>query len=93
MSIKELDKPLKPLSRMTPISPLSAKAPTGEAMIEFLVDEDGKVYLPRIVSATEPCYGYAAIQAVASWRFEEPTKQGISVVVRAKVPIRFSVKK
>jgi hypothetical protein len=32
--------------------------------------------LPRIVSASAPEFGYAAAQAVATWRFTRPERKG-----------------
>jgi len=64
---------------------------TGEAVIEVLVDEDGHAWLPRIVSATDEAFGYAAVQA-AAWWFEPPMAGGKPVVVRARVPFKSGTK-
>jgi TonB family protein len=90
LTLRDLDGPPVALSRRPPRFPVSAKAATGEALIEFLIDEEGRARLPRIVSATEDGFGYAAVQSVASWRFEPPTRGGKTVVVRAQIPITFS---
>lgn len=90
LTLRELDGPPVALSRRPPRFPVSAQADTGEAVIEFLIDEEGRARLPRIVSATEDCFGYAAVQSVATWRFEPPTRGGKTVVVRAQIPITFS---
>lgn len=86
-----LDKKLTPLSQRPPRFPLSVKEETirGATVIEFLVDEEGRARLPRIVSATEEGFGYAAVQAISAWRFEPPTRGGRPVVVRVQVPITF----
>lgn len=88
----ELDKPLKPISKKPPIFPVSAPAEmsSGKAVIEVLVDEEGCVRLPRIVEATDDAFGYAAIQSVASWRFESPKRGGRDVVVRVRIPFAFT---
>lgn len=86
-----LDRPLQPLSRRPPVFPTAmGQAETGEALIEFYVDKKGDAQLPRIVSATAPEFGYAAIQAVATWRFEPPVKNRQRVVARAQIPIEFT---
>jgi TonB family protein len=88
-----LDRPLHPLSRRPPVFPTAMeKAETGEALIEFYVDKKGDAQLPRIVSASAPEFGYAAIQAVATWRFEPPVKNKQRVVVRVQIPIEFKRK-
>ena len=89
-----LDAPLKPVSQRAAVFPVSvgAEVATGEAVIEILVDEDGHARLPRIVSATDEAFGYAAVQAAAAWWFEPPMAGGKPVVVRARVPFKFGTK-
>ncbi len=93
LSARDLDRPITPLSRRPPRFPLSVKEEVtkGEALIEFLIDEEGRARLPRIVSASEEAFGYAAVQGVATWRFEPPTRGGKPVVVRAQIPLSFGV--
>lgn len=88
-----LDHTPKPVSRRLPVYP-SALLPTrqnGEAVIEFYIDKDGDAQLPRVISSTAPEFGYAAVQAVATWRYEVPQKQGKPVVARVQIPIGFVV--
>lgn len=89
----ELDAPLHPLSRRPPVYPssLEKKGQAGEALIEFYIDPRGDAQLPRIVSATAPEFGYAAAQAVATWRFKAPLRKGKAATVRVQVPIKFNV--
>lgn len=89
-----LDTPLKPLSRRAPRLPTGvAEGVTGgRAVIECLIDEEGRVRLPRIAEASEPAFGYAAVQAVATWWFEPPKAGGKPVVVRVRLPFEFNVK-
>ncbi|MBI2497303.1 MAG: TonB family protein [Opitutae bacterium] len=90
-AVKDLDQPPKPLSRRPPVYPsaLLETGGPGEAVIGFFVDKNGDTQLPRIISSTAPEFGYAAVQAVATWRFEVPKKGGKPVVVRAQIPIEF----
>jgi TonB family protein len=62
----------------------------GDAVVEFLIDTDGKVRLPRIVSSTHPLFGYQAVQTMANWRYEPPMSQGKPVVTRARIPFHFT---
>jgi TonB family protein len=89
--VDKLDRPLKPLSRRAPVFPLApgGKVDHGEAQVEFLIDKDGHVRLPRIAEASDPAFGYAAVQAVSQWLFEPPKAGGKAVVVRVIVPFRF----
>jgi len=91
-ALKELDRPLKPISQRPPAYPSSlekAGAP-GTATIEFYVDKNGDAQLPRIVSSTAPEFGYAAAQAIATWRFEPAKRGGKTVIVRTQIPLNFS---
>lgn len=92
LKASQLDRPLKPRALREPSFPKAAslgEVDRGQAVVAFLVDEKGFVRLPRIVSASDPVFGYAAVQAVAAWEFEPPTSQGRPGVARAQVPIEF----
>jgi TonB family protein len=90
----DLDQPLKPLSQRPPIYPTGLRKANqvGEAVIEFFVDREGDAQLPRVVSCTAPEFGYAAAQAVATWRFEVPKKDRRAVVTKARISLSFSLK-
>lgn len=91
----KLDGKLTPVSRRGPVFPSALRGSTerGEAKIEVLINEEGKVCLPRIVQATDPAFGYAAVQAVAEWRFEPPIAGGKPVIARAVLPFVFKNEK
>jgi len=86
-----LDAPIKPVSRREPRFPRSVgeNVTSGEAVIDCLIDAKGRVRLPRIVRASEPAFGYAAVQAVSAWWFEPPRKAGRPVVTRVRIPFTF----
>lgn len=88
---RNLDAKIKPLARTEPVFPQLAevKAESGQALIEFYIDQAGHAQLPRIVSSSEPAFGYAAAQAIAQWKFEPPRKDGKPVVVKVRVPVVF----
>lgn len=94
MGIDKLDAPLMPLSRRPPGFPLALRGKTdqGQARIEVLVDEEGHARLPRIAGASDPAFGYAAVQAVSQWLFAPPKAGGKAVVVRVVVPFEFESK-
>jgi TonB family protein len=90
---KGLDAKLAPIYRVRPDYPRALKArggPAGRAEIEFVVDRDGRVRLPRIVTATEPELGWAAATAVAQWIFTPPKRGGEPVDVKVKIPMDFA---
>jgi len=90
-SSDELDQPLRPFSHSAPIFPTAwrGRVSTGTATVEFLVSKDGHVCLPRIVSASAPEFGYAAVQAVSEWLYDPPLVGGSPAVVRMRLPINF----
>ncbi|MBP7140648.1 MAG: TonB family protein [Opitutaceae bacterium] len=86
----DLDDKLRPSFRKPPLFPLNAKSDTGRANVEFIIDETGRARLPRIVSASEDVFGYAAVQAASTWRFEPPKVGGKPAAVRVRVPFNFT---
>jgi len=90
---KNLDQPLRPRSRRPPVYPtaLAEAGQPGETVIEFFVDKNGDAQLPRIISSSAPEFGYAAVQAVATWRFEPPKKNGKAVTTMVQVPVAFAL--
>ncbi len=93
VGLGELDQPLAPISRRQPQYPLTSSDVNGavEVLVEFVVDEDGRARLPRVVKATHESFGHAAASGVASWRFAPPTRGGRAVAVRAQVPFSFAL--
>lgn len=91
VSMAALDAPLKPRSRRSPTFPLGAplEMETGQAVIECLIDKNGRVRLPRIASATHEAFGYAAVQAANAWWFDPPLVKGKPAVVRVQIPFAF----
>lgn len=89
---KGLDRPLAVVWRGFPVYPgaLIASGASGKADIEFIIDRDGRARLPRVLSATQPEFGWAAATAVSQWVFEPPTRGGEPVAVRVLVPVGFA---
>ena len=63
----------------------------GNAMVDFLVDRDGRVQNAHAVSATHREFEAAALQAVAKWKFKPGRKNGHDVVTHMQVPIVFTL--
>jgi TonB family protein len=87
----DLDEKLTPLYRVVPVYPeaLASEKPAGQAVIEFVIDRDGRARLPRIVSATREEFGWAAATAVAQWLFRAPTRGGAPTEVMVQIPVQF----
>jgi len=95
VSAKQLDHPLHPISRRPPVFPanLIGQRDHGTALIEIVIDKDGRARIPRVVQADDPAFGYAAAQAAQFWRFDPPTVGGKAVLTKAQVPFAFAVKR
>jgi TonB family protein len=89
----ELDEPLRPKTQVAPTFPLALRRRDveGTATVEFVLDERGRARVPRILSASDPAFGYAAVQAVVQWEFEPPTVKGTPALVKVIVPFTFSL--
>ena len=89
--IKDLDVTPQLLSRHLPVFPsaLVGKVAEGQVTLEFLIDHYGNVQLPRVVSATNPAFGYAAMQGASAWKFAPPTSHGKPVNARSTNIDRF----
>jgi TonB family protein len=86
-----LDQPLKPLWRGFPVYPrkLLDERLQGRAVIEFVIDRDGRARVPRVVEATAPEFGWAGMAAITQWVFERPMRGGQPVDVTVRVPVEF----
>jgi TonB family protein len=95
VSAKQLDHPLHPISRRPPVFPsnLVGRKDHGTALVEIIVDKDGRARIPRIISADDPSFGYAATQAAQFWRFDPPTVGGKAVLTKVQIPFNFAVRK
>ena len=87
----ELDERPRAIRQQSPAYPRALKDDglTGQAEIEFVVDRDGRVLFPHIVSATHEDFGWAAATAVAQWRYQPPTSNGKRVDTIMRVPVLF----
>jgi periplasmic protein TonB len=64
---------------------------SGEVVVQFVVDETGRVLDPRAIRSSDPLFEEAACRAVAKWRFEPGKHNGMVVRFRMSVPIQFSL--
>ncbi len=61
----------------------------GEVVVEFSVNESGRVFNPRVVSSTSPMFEEPTLAAVSKWRFEPGRRDGKIVSFRMMVPVEF----
>jgi TonB family protein len=60
-----------------------------EVVIEFFIDHDGGVQLPKIVSAKDQALGWAAATAMRRWVFDAPKRNGQPIYVRHQLAFEF----
>lgn len=88
-----LDVMPKPTKQLPPKYPESIRSLGlgGEAMLDFVVDENGAVQDGRVISATHVELGEAALAAARQWAFKPGQKQGKPVATKVRVPIVFKM--
>ena len=88
---EKVDMRPKPIYQVGPELPeaLRKSKKGATAQIEFIIDHDGRVRLPRIVKTSDKAFGWAAATAVSRWFFTPPSHQGEPVYVRVSVPLAY----
>lgn len=92
-NISELDRVPEPIVQAQPDYPFELKRAgiDGRVRLGFIVDSQGNVILPYIVSATNTGFERAAVDAVKKWKFRPGMKNGRKVNTRVEQPIDFKV--
>lgn len=80
-------------SRTPPVYPAEARRRglSGEVLVEFVVNEEGRVLSPRVVRSSDPVFDAATLRAVERWRFEPGRKNGKPVSFRMTAPVVFTL--
>jgi protein TonB len=91
IDIASLDKTPQAQVRRPPKYPYGAiqNHESGEVVVEFVVDYDGRVLNPHVVSSSSFIFEEPTIRAVSQWRFEPGRRQGKAVRFRMMVPVEF----
>lgn len=89
VELAALDAVPEPLERIAPVFPQKHAGKDGTTEIEFIIDREGAVHLPRVVAASEPEFGWAAATAVIRWKFAPPRRAGEVVDARVRVQLDF----
>ena len=87
-----LDERLEYLRQAVPHFP-PGYTPTGDkadwVVVSLYIDEEGRVRVPRVDSASSPLLVRNALLAVQHWRFKPPTVQGKPALVYAAFAVSF----
>ena len=62
---------------------------TGTVVVEFGVNDKGRVYDPRVVCSTDSVFEEPTLEAVRQWRFEPGRHNGMLVRFRMMLPVEF----
>jgi protein TonB len=89
----QLDQGPVPLYQARPIYPQSMRVAgiTGEALVDFIVDPNGRVRNAVAARSTQREFEEPACSAVSKWKFKPGRKGGRAVFVHMQVPIVFSL--
>lgn len=68
---------------------LSLAKISGRVELELIVDTQGRVLNPKVLSSPRPEFSEAALKAVQFWEFRPGLKDGVPVNVRMRVPLDF----
>jgi TonB family protein len=87
-----LDERLEAVRQAVPHFP-AGYTPTGDkadwVVVSLYIDEEGRVRVPRVDSASSPLLVRNALLAVQHWRFKPPTVQGQPALVYAAFAVSF----
>ncbi|HEY1763727.1 MAG TPA: TonB family protein [Opitutaceae bacterium] len=91
IGVAQLDNAPRARVRQPPVYPHQAKAEslTGDVVVDFVVDYNGRVLNAHVVSSTNPIFEEATLRAVSQWRFDPGLRDGRVVRFRMRVPIEF----
>jgi TonB family protein len=92
--LRELDRIPVPIKVVSPSYPkeLAAKGVKGKVVVDFYVDETGKVRLPGALDWSNDTLANLAVTAVKEWQFEPPMHNGTPVLLQVSQVFEFGPK-
>ena len=90
-TLLELDRIPKAISRPSPVYPKEwiRQGKTGVVIVDYFIDEVGQTRFPRVVGNPDELLGASAVEAIKTWEFEPPSRQGQRVLARVQQEIYF----
>ncbi|HTL66683.1 MAG TPA: TonB family protein [Lacunisphaera sp.] len=90
-SLRELDRIPTPIEVISPVAPpLDPRDGKRSIVVDFYIDQDGRVRMPAVKRAeANDLYAASAMAAVRLWKFEPPTVDGRPVLVHAQQQFDF----
>jgi protein TonB len=91
--LASLDQPPVARVQVRPVYPyeMSRAGVNGEVVVGFIVDSEGNVQAPYIVSSTHREFEAEALRAVSRAKFKPGRKNGANVSTRMRLPIIFNI--
>ncbi|MEM9158955.1 MAG: TonB family protein [Verrucomicrobiota bacterium] len=86
----ELTKHPKVIIAVSPTYPYAMKGIKGRVVVEFIIDENGRVKRPRIHSSTNRAFNQAAIDSALKSKWQPGEKDGKQVATLVRLPIEFT---
>jgi periplasmic protein TonB len=93
LKLGDLDDTPRAKAQASPVYPhhLRTAGISGEVVVEFIVNESGRVSEAFVVRSTQAEFEEPALRAVRTWRFEAGKRHGRPVKFRMCVPLVFSL--
>lgn len=82
-----------PIRRVMPDHPadMLSKLTNGEAEVDCVVTAEGKVSEAKVLTASHPQFGEAAVVAARQWEFKPGERAGAPVAMRVHIPFVFEI--
>lgn len=90
-TLKNLDHIPTPINVIRPSYPKAwaDQGVSGAVVVDFYIDEQGKVRLPAALAGSNPLLAGPAVSAVEQWQFNPPTYRGRPVLVHVQQRFTF----
>ncbi|MEO6569866.1 MAG: TonB family protein [Opitutaceae bacterium] len=91
--MKTLDRVPEIKHRVAPVFPVAMRNAgiSGEALVEIIIDTEGKVNGAAVVGSTHRDFEEPALEAVRQWAYDPGWKRGRVVNTRMQIPIVFTL--
>ncbi|MDI1319399.1 MAG: energy transducer TonB [bacterium] len=91
-AVGELDQPLDPVVEIAPRPPdqFGATVKEGAVVVDYLIDTNGKVRMPIIISSDDQAFTTSVLLAVLECRYAVPQRIGVPVITRVRQKFAFT---
>jgi TonB family protein len=93
--LSEVDRKPQVVKPAQPVYPplLKFNGFEGSAVLEFILDAEGRILEPEVYRADHPAFGKAFLEVIPQWVLSPAVKGGRPVPCRVRLPIEFSISK